>query len=157
MTRILVSAVIVTVLFLQTIAGFGLLFGPFERPPYLYPFLDYPMYTRIVYEGEAVHRYALRGIRSDSSMVAVVHEDLGLDFWLFLRGPVQAALDDDPEGLKPYARLYEERQGERLLAFQLIDAPVLIFADSLPEAEPRVLNTVWLERVAPVPDATEAP
>ncbi|HEM46200.1 MAG TPA: hypothetical protein ENO23_04055, partial [Alphaproteobacteria bacterium] len=146
LTKAFLSAVIATVLVLQTIAGFGILFGPFEAPPYMYPFLDYPMYSRTGYEGESVHRYEVYGITADSSVVPVSAEQLGLDFWLYFRGPVQATLDDDAAALRPYARIYEERTGQRLLAFRVTDAPIRIFADSLPESEPHVVNTVWLER-----------
>ena len=51
------SGVIVLVLGLQALTAFGLTPGPIEHSPYLWPFLEYPMYSKAHFVGEEVPRY----------------------------------------------------------------------------------------------------
>lgn len=80
------SGVILTILFFQAVAVFDLRFGPIGRAPYLYPFLDYPMYSRVHQEGEAITQYRVYAVLADSSEALVRPSDLGLSFWLYHNG-----------------------------------------------------------------------
>jgi hypothetical protein len=140
-----VSAIILVPMVLQTIASFTITFGPIERPPFLWPFLDYPMYEDVHYPGEPIHRQMVVGILADSSEVAIVPDDLGVDFWQFqnLLGP--AILEGDRPRAENYRNIYEDRYPHRLLGFRLEDHPLVIASGGLEEGEPTVLGSLYFE------------
>jgi hypothetical protein len=138
---VLPSLIILSCLALQTFAVF--------RPvsPRLWPFLDYPMYGRARYEGEAVSRYVVFGIFADESEARIIPEDLDLDFWKFEYGPVQMLRRGDVESLKPYAQLYSDRQKKQLVRIRLENHPFMLSDQGVRAAAPQVLNSVSLEPV----------
>lgn len=130
---------ILTILFFQAVAVFDLRFGPIGRAPYLYPFLDYPMYSRVHHEGEALTQYRVYAVLADSSEALVRPSDLGLSFWLYHNGLITGLRRGDAERVRAYARLYRERNGVRVEAFRLEDHPVVLTSDGFRDGsrEPR--------------------
>ena len=140
-TIALPSLLIFSCLVLQSFA----MFHPVS--PRLWPFLDYPMYGRARYEGEAVTRYVVFGIFSDASETRILPEDLDLDFWKFEYGPVQMIRRGDAESLKPYAQHYNARQNKELVKFRLENHPFTLSDQGVRVEERQVLNSVSLEPV----------
>ena len=76
----LITIFIVTLLFLQGFAVFGMIYSK------LYPFTDYPMYSQAHYNGEPIRiRYLLYGISTDSSEILIMPEDMSMSFFEFER------------------------------------------------------------------------
>lgn len=122
----LISLVIVGCLTLQAIAGSGHVIGPFERAPYQWPFIDYPMYSFPRFEGDEIGRPLLIGIEPDSTEVEIEPDDLGLDFFPYIRGPVRAVRYGNREAAELFRVLYEERQGVRVIGFEIEERPIVI-------------------------------
>jgi len=135
------SLIIFSCLVLQSVA----VFHPVS--PRLWPFLDYPMYGRARYEGDAVTRYLVFGIFTDASETRILPEDLDLDFWKFEYGPVQMLRRGDVESLKPYAQLYSDRQNKRLVGLRLENHPFTLSDQGVHAAPTQVVNSVSLEPV----------
>jgi len=140
-----VSAVILVPIVLQTIASFTITFGPIERPPFLWPFLDYPMYSDAHYAGESIHRQRVVAILADSTEVAIVPNDLGVDFWQFQNLLNPAILRGDRARAENYRSIYEDRYGRRLVGFRLEDHPLVVENGGLTEGQPSVLGTLYFE------------
>lgn len=138
------SAVICGILGLQTLASFRIDVGPVERSPWMYPFMDYPMYSWARAEGDSIHRYYLYAILPDSSETFVSAEDLGLDFWLYRSGPVRAARRRNTAELRVYAEEYERHHRRSVIGFRLENRPVLVTRDGAEPAEPFTVSSVLL-------------
>lgn len=141
----LVSAIILVPMALQTIASFAITFGPIERPPFLWPFLDYPMYEDPHYAGESIHRQAVVAILADSSEVALAPRDLGVDFWQFQNLLNPAILRGDRARAENYRLLYEGRYPHHVVGFRLEDHPLVVVNGGLEEGQPSVLGTLYFE------------
>ena len=137
-TIALSSLIIFSCLVLQSFA----VFHPVS--PRLWPFLDYPMYGRAHYQGEAVRQFVVVGIFADASEARILPKDLGLDFWKFEYGPVQMLRRGDVESLKPYAQLYNDRQNKQLVGIRLENHPLTLSDQGVRAAAPQVLNSVSL-------------
>ena len=124
--KILVSAAIVVVLGFQTLASFQLTPGPVERSPFLWPFLDYPMYSVTHEAGDTIQRPRVYGLFDDSTRVHVEPSDLGLEFWLFRRGLIFSLVEGDTSRVRLYARRYARRHGRSLDGFRLSHRPVVV-------------------------------
>lgn len=124
--KALISGIIGTVLSLQAMAAFQITPGPIERSPWLWPFLDYPMYATPHYPGDSIQRPAVHGVLEDASEVRIEPSDLGFDFWWFRRGLIFDLLGRDTSRIRGYAELYADRQGRSLEALRLYYRPVVI-------------------------------
>ena len=142
----MISLVIIALLVLQTIASFNLTFGPIERSPFLYPFLDYPMYQGAHYKGETIDEYFIVGILEDSSEVPILPEDLGFDnVWLYRKGFVRAVLRGNQARIKDYAELYKSKQNEVLIGLRVEIHPVSLSRVGVEPGPPRVIIELQLE------------
>ncbi len=115
--------------------------------PRLWPFLDYPMYGRAHYQGEAIRQFVAIGIFADASEARILPEDLGLDFWKFEYGPVQMLRRGDVESLKPYAQLYSDRQNKQLVGIRLENHPFTLSDQGVRAEVRQVVNSVSFEPV----------
>jgi len=136
------SIVIAVTLVLQGLASFTLTPGPIEDPPFMWPFLDYPMYSRPWYAGDPIERRVVIGILGDSSEVLIEPEDMGVTFWQFNNFLNPAIVRGNPAQADPYRSVYEARSGQRLLGFRLEDHPLIITHDGLVDGSPTVLGTL---------------
>ena len=73
----LVSFVIVSVLGLQAIAALALTPGPIEEPPFMWPCLNYPMYSVPRYEATGIQRLHVVATTSEGRELEVTHDQLG--------------------------------------------------------------------------------
>lgn len=125
--RFLVSVVVIGVLGVQAIAALALTPGPVEKPPFLWPFLNYPMYSAPHYEGEGVPRFQVLATTSDGRTVEVTKENLGTDFWIF-RNAFLLPFDDPgmrdelPSGVEQF----ENRHDVTLIEVHLENRPLLV-------------------------------
>lgn len=123
LAMVLVSVFIVGCLGFQTLAVINLPVGPIERAPFLFPFLNYPMYCLAHYEGEEIDQPFLVGVRPDLSEVRIGPADLGLSFFLYLKGPVEAVKRGDLGRAALYRDVYLQRHGTELVGLKLASEP----------------------------------
>lgn len=71
------SLVIVTILGIQFVGGFG-----FPRAEF-WPFLTYPMYAGPRYDGDRFNEYRLFAETEGGERIALLAEDFGYSYWLF--------------------------------------------------------------------------
>ena len=144
----LTSFVILIFLVFQTVASFNLIGRTVHKyygSPFLFPFLDYPMYDAPHYEGDTLKQYFVFGTLEDLTEVPIVPEDLGLHFWLFRRGFVFALLKDDYDEIKNYAALYEKRHNKRLIGLRLENHPLVLSRDGVDPGVKQTLKNFRLE------------
>lgn len=141
----LVSLVILGCLALQAIAGSGHPIGPFERAPYQWPFLDYPMYSLPRFEGDEIGRPLLVGIEPDSTEVEIEPHDLGLNFFPYIRGPIRAVRYGHHGAAQLYRELYEERQGVRVVGFEIEERPIVITRAGYRPGPPKRIASMTFE------------
>jgi hypothetical protein len=85
--RVLVSSVVVTVLALQSFAGFV------DTGRWGWPFVAYPMYNEAHFENERVqYDWVVYAVLEDSSEVIVTPDDLDITWWLFEKNVVSGLL-----------------------------------------------------------------
>lgn len=120
----LASAVIVVVIGLQFLASFQITPGPVEGSPFLWPFLDFPMYSTPRESGDTIPRLELHGVLADSSEVEIRPSDLEMSFWVFRRGVLFKLADT--ARVEEIARKYEQLHGTRLLGFRLYERPFVL-------------------------------
>lgn len=121
-----VSLFIAGCLGLQVLALLNRPIGPLGPPPYLWPFIDYPMYSWPRAEGDTLDRAFVAGILPDTSEVRIEPEDLGLLFFLYQGGPVAALLEADRHRAEFYRDLYVERKKVDLIGLRLKHRPVIV-------------------------------
>lgn len=125
--RLAVSAVILAVLGFQAVATVGLTPGPIEKSPFLWPFLDYPMYTQPHYEGDAVPRYSVIGVTDDGREVEITPESLGTDFWIYRNAFLFSfKYRSKRHELESGVQLFERRHGVSLLEVKLDNWPIVV-------------------------------
>ena len=135
-----VSFFILLFLLLQGYAAFGFF------SPRLWPFLDYPMYRESKHIGDSIDNFFLYGIQSDSTKVAILPEDLGLNFWKFLWGPVRAIRFNDNKEIQKYVSLYQSKHNSKLIGLKLMNNPLILTEEGVvPLPSPEVVNTVNLK------------
>ena len=153
---LLSSLVILFFIFGQSAATFRL-FCPPDRftqltafrvicEPQGYPFLNYPMYNLVHYEGDEVIRYLVFGVLEDSSELEVHPEDLGLNIWLFNGSFITSILANDIEIADFYAEEYQVRNNVRLTHLRLENHPVILTRDGPTQGPRRILNEISLNR-----------
>lgn len=153
--RPLISLFILIILALQAVAGFRVFCPPksFRNlsslrilcPPLLWPFLDYPMYSSPHYAGDTISQPLVFGILEDSSEVPILPEDLGLDYWQFMRGLVEdGLLRDRRERIKIYAELYRSRHNKKLTGLRLKNHPFVLSREGAYRVSPRVVKEIRL-------------
>jgi hypothetical protein len=156
-TRWVVSGVVVAVLAVQAIAAFGLTPGPVEKSPFLWPFLDYPMYSTPHYEGDGIPRYRVLAVTADGEELEVTPAALGSDFWIyrnaFLFSFFYPGMRDE---LEPGVELLERRHGVTVLEVRLENRPLLLTREGTTEG-PLALEGVARRDAADQPWQWEAP
>lgn len=140
--KILVSTVIVAVIGFQTLASFQLTPGPVGESPFLWPFLDYPMYSIPHYPGDTIRRPQVYGVLGDSAEVRIEPSDLQLQFWLLQRGLIPGLVAGDTSRVRPYARRYAELHDRPLDGFRLYDRPVLVRPSGADRAGRELVTTL---------------
>jgi hypothetical protein len=113
--------------------------------PYLFPFLDYPMYSLAHYEGETVPRYRIYGITADGTELAIDHRALDIKYFLYRKSflwPVQRQ-EATPE-LLALVDVFERRSGATLKALRLENSPVSVTAEGLRDEPAETLLTFAL-------------
>lgn len=134
--RSLVSALIVTVLGLQTIAALGVTLGPLHASPFMWPFLSYPMYSAPHFEGDSIPRYRVVATTTDGTQIEVTPKTLGTNFWIHRNAFLKPLLNPDRrDDLVPGIELVERRHGVRLVEVRLEDRPLVLTGNGVLEAE----------------------
>jgi len=146
--RWLVTGVVLAVLAVQGIAAFGLTPGPVEKAPFLWPFLDYPMYSTPHYEGDGIPRYEVSAVTADGREMEITPETLGSDFWIFrnafLFSFFYPGMRDE---LEPGVELLEQQHDVTILEVRLENRPLLLTREGASEG-PLALEGV-AHRAAP--------
>lgn len=130
----LISAVIVAVLAFQLLANAGLTPGPIEEPPFLWPFVDYPMYAGTKERGTPIPRYEIVGETEDGEQVEITPQTLGTSFFIFRKSFVLPFLNPNRRGdLREGADLFEELHDTRLNRVRVRDSPLVLSPEGLQE------------------------
>lgn len=140
------SSVILCVLALQVAAAVRpVIAGKWDQTGYLWPFLDFPMFSAAHYEGEIIPQYLLTGHLANDAEVTIQPSDLGLDWSLFRRGPIPALLRQDMPAVTVYRRLYEQRHGQALRRLTLARRPWVLSKTGARPGTVTVLQIVTFE------------
>jgi hypothetical protein len=115
-----------------------------DRKGFLWPFLDYPMFSQPHFNGETVNSYHLVGLLEDGTQVPIQPPDLGLDIWQFEVGPVPAFRRGHRARIELYLRMYEARQHKRVVAVRLENHPWTVSTEGASRDPVRVLKEVRL-------------
>lgn len=126
----------------QTLASFQLTPGPVEESPFLWPFLDYPMYSVPHPPGDTISRPQLYGLLGDSAEVHIEPSDLRLQFWLLRRELIPSLMAGDTSRVRAYARRYAELHDHSLDGFRLYHRPVLVRPSGAERAGPTLVKTL---------------
>jgi len=145
-----VSAVILGVLGLQAVAASA------SVEKRLWPFMNYPMYRRVLYDGQLVNRFVVVGRQDDGREVVLAPLDGHENYWLFFRTfirPVIALEDNSADAaarrhVTAYCAAYREHYGRTLTDLRLENHPSRITRRGLQPAEPSVIGVL---SVAPEP------
>jgi hypothetical protein len=107
-------------------------------PPTLWPFVDYPMYSRPHYEGEPISQLRVVATLDDSSEVSIGPGDVGLDFWHFRLHVVRGLEMNDAARVRELVRLYQTRNNRRLVGLRLENHPIILSRDGIRPGRPEV-------------------
>lgn len=136
-----VSLVILTVLSFQTAADI-------LRTDYMWPFLDYPMYSYSRHEGQRlVVRYDVYGTTSDGAEVEIAPKDLGMYWFPFRRTFLADIFRGDREKIAAYLDEYRKRHGKEIVALRVEDRAIIVTREEINLAPPpTVVKEIVLTR-----------
>jgi len=100
------------------------------------------MYSRAHYPGDSIDQYALFGVLEDSTEVRILPEDLGLNHFQFVRGPVAAIHSDRTEELEVFMQLYDGVQDNQLIGLRLEHQLVILLEQGFKTLSPRTVRFV---------------
>ncbi|NJK47051.1 hypothetical protein HC931_01495 [Candidatus Gracilibacteria bacterium] len=108
--------------------------------PFLWPFIDYPMYSYPNYLGDDIKQYVILGILPDSTEVRIQAEDLGLNYWIFMYGFKEALRKNDRQDIKNFIQLYESRNNKKLIGVRLENHPLILTKEGVEPGKPKVVT-----------------
>ena len=155
MHKLLVSIFVVGILSLQ--AHVLLVFYPRDRfpaldsisPPRLWPFVDYPMYSKAKYEGNPIHRLRVIGVLDDSTEIQILAEDLGMGHWHF-QGFIRALRrGTPPDEIRWFVDSYHQRTERTLRSLRLENHPLAFSREGVAPAPKVVVATVNVDDLPP--------
>lgn len=152
-----VSAVIVVIFSLQFFTSFRFstylpkVFPPAAhlnldqyKPPYLWPFLTYPLYQHAHYRGEKITEYRAYAVLEDSTEVHVRPEDVNMGFWHFKKDFVPAMKNKAQKSIQKYASLIQDRFRKRPLHIRLESHYWSVGSDGITEDTTKVVSEISL-------------
>jgi hypothetical protein len=107
--------------------------------PTLWPFVDYPMYSRAHYEGDKYTHRRVIGIYSDSSESTLHWTDFDVPFYLFTRIFLRAVDAGDLETIQVFVDRFH-RTGRKSMIGLRLEAHPFVFASN--ELHPRSTRIV---------------
>ena len=133
------------ILFYVGLQGFVVL-GPQPEygGSYYWPFVDYPMYRYPHYRGSPVDFFSVYAVHEDGTENLLTLETLDLSYWKFYSKVIKSINSNNPENLRPVAKYYEEKTGNRVKAFRLENRPLLVTEKGTVPGRPYVVQTVSL-------------
>jgi len=100
--------------------------------PDLYPFLDYPMYSRARTEAEAtVDKYKVIAVFADGSEKQLKGEDFGLSPYWFVGSLVPAFAEQDTSKITDYIEAYDARGNPPFVGFRVDMLSMAVTAEGL--------------------------
>jgi hypothetical protein len=154
----LTSLIIATVLTLQASVTFRAWLRSFSvppsltrmlSPPTLWPFVDYPMYSRPHYEGEPIPQVRIVGTLDDGTEVWIRPGDVGLDSWHFKIHLVRGLDTNNAARVRELVHLYEARHNGRLIGLRLENHPLILSRDGIRPGPPEVHQNLSFEARRP--------
>jgi len=104
-----------------------------------WPFVSYPMYSWPHYWGETINRYTLFGTLENGTEVAITADDLNMNFWEYLWGPVEAVRKNKVVSIRNYLTHDRHLNSRVTVTVRLENRPLLFTAHG---AEPLPAKTV---------------
>jgi hypothetical protein len=99
-------------------------------PVKLWPFLDYPMYSRAYHEGDQLARYVAIGILEDDTEVHIEYDDLGNDRSYFNNHMIKGMVRGNLDRIEKAARAYQQENNQVLAALRLENHPWVLTRDA---------------------------
>ena len=139
-----VSCVIVAVLGLQAVAVAA------SVSKRLWPFMNYPMYKRVVYDGQVVNRFVVVGQQDNGREVILAPLDGHKSYWHFFRTFIRPvmALEDTPadtaarQQVVAYCAAYRLRYGHTLTLLRLENHASRVTRHGLEPIEPSTIGVI---------------
>jgi hypothetical protein len=129
--RLVVSAIIVTILSLQAVVGFV------NTGMRAWPLVAYPMYKTARYEGDRLdHALNAYAILANGEKVPITPDDLNMSFWLFGDHFIAPVINGRRDVLEPLIARYCEHHGSQVVAFRIEDTGTAIGRDGPVEGLP---------------------
>lgn len=107
--------------------------------PAFYPFLDYPMYAGVRYEGVKVNQYFLFGVLEDGTEVPLTHQELRISRYNFLRKIIPKIQEKNLSIIEDYVKIYEKNSQTNLVELRLENHPLVIDREGVNSREKKVL------------------
>lgn len=99
----------------------GVVFGPEPEngEAHFWPFMNYPMYSAAHQEGDQLDRFFLFATVTDYGDITIKPSDFGLNYYTFMRDAIPVFRDDNRDKIHFFMKLYESRQGRKLISVRL--------------------------------------
>jgi hypothetical protein len=108
----------------------------------LWPFLDYPMYSTVYFEGEELTRYAVIGTLEDSTEVQILPEDLGQGYTYFRNHALKGLSNSDNTRIANVVEAYYQVNGRMLHGLRLENHPWILARGGMRDGNPEILTSV---------------
>jgi hypothetical protein len=162
-----ITSLIVLVIGLQAIAGFKLLCPPkalgflaplrIACPPTLWPFTDYPMYSRAWAAGSSLPRFRVVGYSRLGAALPFEREEFGVTHRRYREQFVQGLLIQAEDLYRPVLDVWRARYPE-LSRVELVEDPIVVLeGGDLVDGERRTLRSYRLADDGSLIDARARP
>ena len=109
-----------------------------------WPFVSYPMYSWPHHYGEMINRYALFGTLESGEEVPITADDLNMNFWEYLWGPVAAVRKNEVNAVLNYLAHDRHLNSRRVVSIRLEDNPLVFTAHGAQELPRKTVNVIAL-------------
>ncbi len=133
-----ISLVILAVLLAQGLATVG------SIEHLGWPFVSYPMYSWPHHFGETIDRYMLFGTLENGAEVPITADDLNMNFWEYLWGPVQAVRKNKVTSVRSYLAHDRHLNSRVVVSVRLEDRPLLFTAHGTDPLPAKTVNVIHM-------------
>lgn len=112
------------------------------KHPKLWPFITYTMYNQPHYEGDVIPDYKVYAVFADSSDAHILPKALGLSFWKFRAGLVEAILENDTAEIAEFASRISAKMENDLALLRLEIRPWILGRNGFVRGPAEVIREV---------------
>lgn len=115
--------------------------------PALWPFMSYPMYSYPKYAGNAIKQYEIIGTLADGSEVAIMPEDLGINYWIYMYAFKEAMRKKKYQDIKSFVELYETKHQQKLVSIRLEYTPLILSKKDVTSEQKEIVTDIKIEEL----------